>query len=157
MNNLDHERAERLVLEARVEAGTLSLADRHWLEAHIEGCERCAALAQSTTSAIEQLRAVSIAVDPELVARTRLLVELRTRDLEQRHSWLGLVWILCALSWMIGVLTAPLVWRGFEWMGHHAGFPTLVWAGGFVLWWATPALVVLLLLGAQRRQAASRT
>jgi anti-sigma factor RsiW len=157
MNYVDHQRAERLVLEARVEAGTLPPSDRRWLEAHLEGCERCAALARSTTSAIEQLRALSVAVDPELVARTRLLVKFRTRELERRHSWLLPVWILCALSWVIGILTAPLVWRGFEWVGHRAGLPTLVWAGGFVLWWALPALVVLLLLGAGGRQAASRT
>ncbi|HEV2492328.1 MAG TPA: zf-HC2 domain-containing protein [Terriglobia bacterium] len=156
MNELDHLRAERLMFEARVEAGALSATDRHWLEAHLEGCERCAALAQSMTSAIEQLRAVSVAVDPELVARTRLLVKFRARELERGHSWLLPVWILCALSWVIGILTAPLVWRGFEWMGHRAGLPTLVWASGFVLWWAVPALVVVLLLGAGRRQAVSR-
>jgi anti-sigma factor RsiW len=156
MNDLDHERAERLVLEARVEAGALSPSDRRWLEAHLEGCERCAALAQSTASAIEQLRAVSVAVDPELVARTRLLVKFRTRELERRHSWLLPVWILCAMSWVIGILTAPLVWRGFEWVGHRAGLPALVWEGGFVLWWAVPALAVLLLLGVGGRQAASR-
>jgi anti-sigma factor RsiW len=157
MNDLDHQRAERLVLEASVEAQALSPSDQSWLERHLEGCERCAALARSTTGAIEQLRGVSVAVDPELVARTRLLVKFRTRELERGHSWLLPVWILCGLSWVIGIVTAPLVWRGFEWMGHRAGLPTLVWAGGFVLWWAVPALAVLLLLGAGRRQAASRT
>ena len=155
MNDLDHQRAERLMLEASVEA--LSPSDRGWLELHLAVCERCAGLAQSTTSTIEQLRGISVAVDPELVARTRLLVKFRTRELERGHSWLLPVWILCALSWVIGILTAPFVWRGFEWRGHRAGLPTLVWASGFVLWWAVPVLAVLLLLGAGGRQAASRT
>lgn len=157
MNDLDHQRAERLVLESRVDAGAVSATDQRWLEAHLEGCERCSARAQSMTSAIEQLRGISVAVDPELVARTRLLVKFRTRELERGHSWLLPVWILCALSWVIGILTAPFVWRGFEWMGHRAGLPTLVWASGFILWWAVPVLVVVLLLGAGKCQVASRT
>ena len=157
MNDIDHQRAQRLMLEAQVDPAAVSPTDRHWLQAHLEGCEPCAALARSSTSALEQLRAVSVAVDPELVARTRLLVKFRTRELERRRSWLLPVWILCGMSWVIGVLTAPLVWRGFEWVGHRAGLPTLVWAGGFVLWWAFPAAVVLILLGAGRRQAARRT
>ena len=124
MNDLDHQRAERLMLEASVEA--LSPSDQSWLESHLAACEGCAALAESTTSAIEQLRGVSVAIDPELVARTRLLVKFRTRELERQHSWLMPVWVLCGLSWVIGIVTAPLVWRGFEWMGHRAGLPTLV-------------------------------
>jgi anti-sigma factor RsiW len=157
MNDIDHQQAQRLMLEAQVDPGAISPTDRHWLEAHLKGCEPCAALARSSRSAVEQLRAVSVAVDPELVARTRLLVKFRTRELERRRSWLLPVWILCGMSWVIGVLTGPLVWRGFEWVGHRAGLPTLVWAGGFVLWWAFPAVVVLILLGASGRQAAGRT
>ena len=157
MNELNHQRAGRLLSEARVEARALSRKDQSWLAAHLEACERCAALAQSTASAIQQLRSVSVTVDPELVARTRLLVRFRARELERQHSWLLPVWILCGLSWVIGIVTAPLVWRGFEWMGHRAGLPTPVWAGGFALWWAAPVLVVLLLLGAGRRQVAGRT
>jgi len=157
MNELNHQRAERLLFEATVEARALSRKDQSWLAAHLEACERCAALAQSTASAIQQLRSVSVTVNPELVARTRLLVRFRARELERQHSWLLPVWILCGLSWVIGIVTAPLVWRGFEWMGHRAGLPTPVWAGGFVLWWAIPLLVVLLLLGTGRRPAAGRT
>jgi len=156
-NAIDHQRAQHLMLEAQIDPGAMSPTDRHWLAAHLEGCEACAASARSLTSAVEQLRAVSVAVDPELVARTRLLVKFRTRALERQRSWLLPVWVLCGLSWVLGVLTAPLVWRGFEWVGHRAGLPTLVWAGGFVLWWAFPAAVVLILLGAGRRQAAGRT
>ena len=152
---MDHQRAERLLLEASVD--TLSPSDQRWLAAHLEACERCAHFAQSTTSAIAQLRTVSVAVDPELVSRTRVLVKFRARELERQHSWLLPVWILCALSWVIGIVTAPIVWRGFEWVGHRAGLPTLVWAGGFIVWWAVPVLVVILLLGAGRRQAAGRT
>ena len=106
MNDIDHQRAQRLMLEAQVDPAAVSPTDRHWLQAHLEGCEPCAALARSSTSALEQLRAVSVAVDPELVARTRLLVKFRTRELERRRSWLLPVWILCGMSWVIGVLTA---------------------------------------------------
>jgi len=154
MNEMDHKRAGRLMLEARIER--IATADQRWLDAHLQSCERCSELARSTSSAVERLRTISVAVDPELVARTRLLVRFRTRELDRQGSWLLPVWVFCALSWIVGVATAPLVWRGFEWLGHRAGLPTLVWEAGFALWWALPALVVLLLLGARRRQEASR-
>ena len=154
MNDTDHKRAERLMLEARIEP--VSAADQRWLDAHLESCERCSELARSTSSAIERLRMISVAVDPELVARTRLLVRFRSHELERQGSWLLPVWVLCALSWVMGVATAPLVWRGFEWLGRRAGVPTLVWEGGFVLWWAVPALVVALLVGVGKRQAAGQ-
>ena len=155
MNETDHKRAERLMLEARVEG--IPAFDQWWLEAHLESCERCAELARSTSSAINSLRSVSVEVDPELVARTRLLVRFRTRELGRQGSWLLPVWVFCALSWIVGVATAPLVWRGFEWLGHRAGLPAVVWEAGFALWWALPAVAVLLLIGARRRREASRT
>ena len=154
MNETDHQRAERLMLEARVEG--IPAGDQWWLEAHLESCEPCGELARSTSSAIDSLRSVSVKVDPELVARTRLLVRFRTRELARQGSWLLPVWVFCALSWIMGVATAPLVWRGFEWLGHRAGLPAVVWEAGFALWWAVPALVVVLLLGAKKRQAAGQ-
>lgn len=150
MNDRDHQRAEHLLLEASVEARALSPSDQSWLETHLGACERCTRLAQFTANAIRQLRGVSVAVDPELVARTRLLVKFRAREVEGQHSWLLPVWVLCGLLWLIGIMAAPLVWRGFEWLGRRAELPTVVWAGGFLLWWAAPALVVFLLLGARQ-------
>ncbi|MGC2530925.1 MAG: hypothetical protein WA639_24530, partial [Candidatus Acidiferrum sp.] len=52
-----------------------------------------------------------------------------------------LLWIMCAMSWALGIATAPYVWRAFEWAGEHIGVPRLVWEMGFGLWWMIPALI----------------
>lgn len=151
MTSNDHRRAERLILEGRIDQ--LASADRQWLEAHLEGCGPCAAFARSTEQAIRSLRSISVQVDPELVRRTRLLVSFRSRELERQGSWLLPVWVCCGLSWAMGIATAPLVWRGFEWLGHRAGLPRLAWESGFVLWWTLPALVTVVILAARKREA----
>jgi len=153
VNTSDHHRAERLIAEGRIEG--LAPAERQWLDAHLEGCAACDAFARSTAQAIDSLRSISVEVDSELVRRTRLLVSFRRRELERQGSWLLPVWVCCGLSWVMGIATAPLAWRGFEWLGRHAGLPKLAWEGGFVLWWTLPALVTVLVLAAafRRREA----
>ena len=41
MNDIDHQRAQRLMLEAQVDPAAVSPTDRHWLQAHLEGCPAC--------------------------------------------------------------------------------------------------------------------
>jgi hypothetical protein len=45
------------------------------------------------------------------------------------------------MSWALGIVTAPYVWRAFEWVGERIGLPRLVWEMGFGLWWTIPAVV----------------
>ena len=137
MRDENHERAQRLISASRVEG--ISPRDQAWLDAHVEACGRCAALARSTERALGSLRSLSVPIDASLVNRTRLKVYLRAQELheEQHRTWA--LWISCALSWILGVASAPFVWRAFAWLGEQAGLPSLVWQIGFVMWWALPA------------------
>jgi hypothetical protein len=147
-----HAKAKRLIEAARVEG--ISQADRGWMDGHLEGCARCAELAQSTEAALRSLRSVSVRVDPALVSRTQRRVHLRARELSAQRATLLPLWIFCALSWVLGVVSAPLVWRACEWLGHWTGVPDLMWQMGFVLWWTLPALGVAAMLTVRARQAA---
>jgi putative zinc finger protein len=147
-----HKRAERLIAQGRVEG--VSAAEREWLEAHLEGCSRCQEFASATERALRLFRSMPVQVDRSLVQATRLRVYLRALELRDERSRLRGLWVSCALSWLFGVVTAPLVWHAFAWVGHRMSLPDLIWQMGFVLWWAVPALIGIAILAAQKAQSA---
>ena len=54
-----------------------------------------------------------------------------------------MLWLLTGMSWLLGIFSAPLIWRGFGWLGAEFGVPKLALQFGFVLWWAVPALLAV--------------
>src|SRR5919197_1109883 len=154
MDDTNHERAERLIAMARVEG--ISGAERAWLDAHLEACSRCAAVGRSTERAIGSLRAVSVRVDPSLVNRTRLRVYLRAQELGEERQRAWALWVSCALSWALGVASAPFVWRAFAWLGEQTGAPRLVWQLGFVMWWVLPAGAAAAIVAWHKSRAGDR-
>jgi hypothetical protein len=62
----------------------------------------------------------------------------------------ALLWVITAASWLLGVLSAPLVWRVFVWAGSEMKLPKLVLEMGFVLWWTVPALIAVAIVLHQR-------
>jgi len=51
------------------------------------------------------------------------------------------VWAIAAISWALGVSTAPWVWHGVEWLGQATGAPKLLLQAGFALWWSVPPMI----------------
>jgi predicted anti-sigma-YlaC factor YlaD len=149
MNQEDHRRAERLILQKQVEG--LSETEREWLERHLEECAECARMAGATGEALRGLRAVSVALPESLAARAQLRVYLRAEQMRgrQRAGWAP--WLGCGISWALGVASAPYVWRGCRWLGEAASLPGPVWKMGFALWWAVPALLTVAALLIERR------
>ncbi len=151
MNGEDHGRAKQLIDAAAVEGITDS--DRGWLDGHLEQCGECAAYAASFDRTVSEVRAVSFPVDPALVATARVRVRLRAHELRDQAARTRALWISCALSWVLGVISAPLLWRAFEWAGGHMGVPALVWQAGFATAWLLPAAVVATWLAWRRSHA----
>jgi hypothetical protein len=146
-----HQRAERLIVANRVEG--LSASDQEWLNLHLESCARCAQRADSTEQAVRSLRSVSVRVSPGLIRATRLRVHARALELCERRTQMTLLWVSCALSWVLGALSAPFVWRAFAWLGERLRIPAFAWQLGFALWWALPAAAVTVVLVMRRSQA----
>jgi predicted anti-sigma-YlaC factor YlaD len=140
MNEQTHARAEKLIAQQRVEG--ISAAEQQWLVAHLRECPRCAQFAQQTNDAVRVLRSAAIAmqVPRGLAERTRFRLQLRAQELREREPKSRLLWILCAVSWALGLASAPYVWQGLQWIGDHTGAPRLLLEFGFGLWWAIPAL-----------------
>ena len=136
-----HAKARRLLGQSAVE-GLPPLVDA-LLRAHLAECAECGRGAAAIEEALQALRSVPVVVPKDLAARTQLRVRLRAQEVSRdARGSLGL-WIVTAASWLLGVLSAPLVWRAVAWAGGNFGVPRLVLEVGFMLWWTVPALVAL--------------
>jgi hypothetical protein len=146
-----HTRATQLIAKDRVEG--LTSAEEEWLAAHLLECAECAATAKNTEDALRSLRAMQIPLPRGLASRTQFRVGLRAQEMRERGPRRLALWLACALSWAFGIVSAPYVWRIFEWIGHETGAPKLLLQFGFGLWWLVPASMaaVILLLGNARQ------
>ena len=138
MNNQTHTRAEQLIAQERVEG--ISPAEHDWLSAHLQECVHCAELACQTERSLRSLRRTAISLPDGLASRTQFRVRLCAMELREREPKRRALWLACAVSWAFGLVSAPYVWRLFEWFGERTGVPKLVWELGFGLWWTIPAL-----------------
>jgi len=148
MNETLHQRAQRLLAESLVEG--IAASDQSWLAQHLRECADCAREAAATQDALHALRSVPVSVPRDLVARTQMRVRLRAQENGESSRGSLLLWIITGASWLLGVFSAPLVWRGFAWFGGHFGVPRLALEMGFVLWWTVPALLAAVAVLYQR-------
>jgi predicted anti-sigma-YlaC factor YlaD len=139
MSESNHARAQQLIAQQRVEG--ISSGERAWLSAHLQECEACTALQQQTQMALSALRSMSIDLPKNLAARTQLRVRLRAEEMPSRNPVRFLLWAIAGVSWLLGLASAPLVWRGFEWAGTQLGLPRIVWQLGVAVWWLVPGIV----------------
>ena len=138
MNENLHIRAQKLFAQLLVEG--LTGADQSWLEQHLRGCADCSREIASTQELLHALRNVPVAMPHDLAVRTQLRVRLRAQESARTSEGGYLLWVITGFSWLVGVLSAPLVWRVFSWVGSYLHVPKLALEMGFVLWWALPAL-----------------
>lgn len=149
-----HDRARQLLAQSLIEG--LGKADDQWLREHLAECESCRAEAATTTNLLSALRAVPVAIPSDLAARTQMRVRLRAAEIPRTAESGALLWILAAMSWVLGVATAPYVWRAFAWLGGNFGLPKVAIQVGFVLWWTIPAFVAAAILLHRRASASAR-
>jgi len=141
MSETLHQRAQQLFAQSLVEG--LSRADQAWLDAHLRDCSACAGEIASTRELLRALTAVPVSVPSDLAARTQMRVRLRLQESAQTSAGSALLWIITAASWLLGVLSAPLVWRGFAWVGAQLNLPKPLLESVFVFWWVVPALIAV--------------
>src|SRR5262249_19688160 len=139
MNENLHSRAQQLIAQQRVEG--ISSDEQAWLSAHLADCKACTGVQSQTAQAIAVFRSLNIELPKNLAARTQLRIRLRAEELPARNPGRLLLWALAGVSWLLGLASAPLVWRGFEWAGGELGLPRIVWQLGVALWWLVPGIV----------------
>jgi hypothetical protein len=153
MNETLHQRAQRLIAESLVEG--IAAPDQSWLAQHLRECADCSREASATQDALQALRSVPVSVPRDLVARTQMRVRLRAQQNGEPSRANMLLWVITGASWLLGVVSAPLIWHGFAWFGGHFGVPRLALEMGFALWWGIPALLAVAAVLYQRSVAQS--
>jgi len=139
MTNDLHVRAKDLIAQGCIEH--VSSDDQRWLEAHLAECESCAAEQRQLRKSLSALRTMHLDLPANLASRTQFRVRLRAEELREKEPAKKFVWAIAAVSWALGVSTAPWVWRGIEWLGQETGAPKLLLQAGFVLWWSVPPMI----------------
>ena len=132
------ERARRLIERDGVEG--IAADEREWRDGHIAACASCAAYEALQAEAIRTVRFEKVEVPPDLALRTRFRVSLRGQELRRRQSAWAL-WVSLVLSWVVGVASAPLVWRAADWVARSAGAPQVMTWVAVGMWWAAPAAI----------------
>jgi len=150
-----HERAIQLIDKMQVEG--LTAEERGWLEAHLESCAPCQKRAFETEGALRALRSAVPRFDASLVLTTQMRARIRARELTENATRMRALWISCTLSWVLGVVSAPLLWRSFEWIGHRWAISRVVWITGFALSWVAPAVAAAAVIAWRHARAASVT
>jgi hypothetical protein len=143
-----HQRAKQLFDESLVEG--LSSGEQSWLDGHLRDCDECPREIARTQQLLRSFRSVPVAIPQDLAARAQLRVRLRAQESAQAAPTSALLWVMTAASWVLGILSAPLVWRVFAWVGSQLNLPKPVLELGFVLWWTVPALIAVAVILHQR-------
>ncbi|HLZ11908.1 MAG TPA: hypothetical protein VKP58_04920 [Candidatus Acidoferrum sp.] len=139
MNGNFHTRAMQMIAQQRIEG--ISAEEQTWLAAHLAECESCSAAQIQTKHALNALRSLNIELPTNLAARTQLRVRLRADELPAHNPGRFVLWAIAGVSWLLGLASAPLVWRGFAWAGGELGLPKIIWQAGVVFWWLVPGIV----------------
>ncbi len=139
MTNDLHVRAKNLMAQGCIEQ--LSSDDQRCLEAHLAECESCANEQRQLRESLSTLRTMHLDLPANLASRTQFRVRMRAEELYEKEPAKKFVWAIAAVSWALGIGTAPWVWRGIEWLGQETGAPKLLLQAGFVLWWSVPPLI----------------
>lgn len=134
-----HVRAKNLIAQGCIEQ--VSSGDQRWLEAHLAECESCANGQRQLRESLSSLRTMHLDLPANLASRTQFRVRMRAEELREKEPAKKFVWAIAAVSWALGVSTAPWVWRGIEWLGQETGAPKLLLQAGFLLWWSVPPMI----------------
>jgi hypothetical protein len=144
MTNDIHSRALGLIRKAWIEV--LTPDEESWLREHLSGCTDCAARDAQTRAAVDALRSEPFTAEPTLVESTRRLVRWRAQQLRETHERSRMVVFACVMSFVWGVITAPLVWRLMAWLGEAAAMPEVVSQVAFLVVVLAPGIVAALVL-----------
>ena len=151
MTNEPHTRAKQIIAQQHIE--TVSYDDANWLNTHLAECESCAAEQRQLRESLSALRTMHLDLPPNLASRAQFRVRMRAEELREKEPAKKFVWAIAAVSWALGVSTAPWVWRGIEWLGQETGAPKLLLQAGFVLWWSVPPMIAAWAVLSDKRMA----
>lgn len=136
---MDCDRALDLVIARGLE---ISDRDSEFLQSHIASCPSCFEQSQTINSAVNEMRSAITYANPSMVRATQMRVRARAAELRQQQETLRPLWISSALALGWAMVSMPLLWQGFSWLGHTIHMPELVWQTGFGIMALAPITAV---------------
>ena len=135
---LSCETVKDLLLESRLQE--LEAEECRAVELHISNCVGCTAHLAAINFAKQTVHSIlsNILAGPDLVRATQLHTRAYAIELRQEEERMSPLWISAAAAGAWALLSLPLAWQGFEWIGHHAELPTMVWQSSAVVAWLMP-------------------
>src|SRR5882724_4807658 len=130
----DHQRAmetQSLLASARTRnnEAEISSSRLEHLEQHLRACDNCVQAAGSIVDVVDQLRGAqtNIQASRYLVRATQARLYERGLQLRERQERTSPLWISCAIAFLWAVISVPLLWEGFAWIGNGGKVLDLVW------------------------------
>ena len=157
----DHERAletQSLLASSRIrnDNDEVPTGRLQHLEQHLRACDECVEAAESIIDVVSELRAGQSHVQASryLVRATQARLYERGLQLREHQERSSPLWISCAIAFLWAVISVPLLWEGFSWIGNRGKMLDLVWQSAFVVAWLMPfGLIAAMLLGTRGNKA----
>ncbi len=126
------------------------------LEQHLRCCDNCVQAAEGIIDVVSQLRGAqtNIQAGRYLVRATQARLYERGLQLRERQERTSPLWISCAIAFLWAVISVPLLWEGFAWIGNRGKVLDLVWQSAFVAAWLMPFGLIAAMMLATRGQKA---
>src|SRR3954470_19827538 len=97
--------------------------DSDFLQSHLAGCSACCEQSLAINSAVSEMRNDVVYAQPAMVRATQLRVRARAAELHRQQETMRPLWIASALALAWAVMSMPLLWQGFAWMGQTTHTP----------------------------------
>lgn len=147
----DHEKARELIALSE----SVTNEEQSWLRTHLDQCGACRDFCDGVSEMVRALRSMPLAADARLVRATQTRVRFHANRLREARERMWLVGPICFVVGLSASVSAPLIWRLFEWFGDQAGVSPILWQAAFACFWIVPVLLVSVLFLARGTHLAS--
>lgn len=135
----DHDRAVDMMIARTTR---LSAEENTFLEGHLSSCPPCTERFQEIQNAVREMHNDIVYANPSMVRATQIRVRERAEQLRRQQETMRPLWISSALALGWAVVSMPLLWQGFAWLGHITHSPDVVWQTGFAVMALAPITAV---------------
>jgi len=88
---------------------------------------------------LRQLRAVPVFASVELVRATQARLRARVDEIQKERARTAPMMLACGLVVLLALLSTPLAWMGFSWVGEEYNITPFMLTVSFLLFYLVPA------------------
>jgi len=147
---IEHEQAQELLLQSAVQP--LAPESSELLTKHLSDCGTCATEAEAMENVLKQLRTVPVFASVELVRSTQARVRARVNEMQKEQARTAPMMLACGLVVLIALISTPLAWMGFSWVGEEFNITPFMLTVSFLLFYLLPAGASIMIAAVHHRK-----